>query len=255
MTTATQKIFSLVIGGIFIGSLAWAQSPYPSDSLPRIEAGHVTLFVDIAIPSASFRQAVDNPIGGTGVGLGGEILVNPFLYQRHSPVLAGLGFHYLTFGRDKQEGNQTNPPYKTSFNYYGIHGAFRILPTGQRLGLAPFIDLQTGIRVYNSRTKVDKNLLHTVFDDDEAEVVHTTNDAAFSYGLGVGFYYRKAPRTDSFGEVRNNVPFTLRLMYLWGDQGTYVKRGTMQVQNDSVTFETGRASIDMLMIQLGIYLF
>lgn len=214
------------------------------------ETYQVSLLANVAIPSAELKEAVDNPIGGTAVGLGFNALFNPKGKKGYSPVFIGADFSYVTFGRDKQPSTPTAPPYKTSFNYYGISGQSRFFLSNKQVGFVPFVDGLLGVKIFNTRTKIDKNVINIIVNDDEPEVINTTNDAGLGYALGAGFYTRKALNENG----NRDVSFTLRAMYHWGDQTSYVKRGSLAVNNGTVSYETGYTKTNMIMIQLGIIL-
>ncbi len=214
------------------------------------ETAMISFSPAIAIPSEEFKKAVDNPIEGLGVGLGSNVLFNPKGKKGYSPVFFGADFTYVTFGRDKQLAATNAPPYKTTFNYYSINGIARVFLTDKEYGFTPFIDGMLGMKIYNTRTKIDKNLVDIILNDDQAEVIHTTNDTGLGYGLGIGFYNRKFKDE---GEGKGS--FTLRVLYLWGDKIRYVVRGSMQVDNGAVTYETNYSNTNMIMIQFGINVF
>lgn len=208
-----------------------------------------SVYGNIALPTPEFKKAVDNSAGGMGVGFGTNFLVNPKGKKGYSPVFFGVDFSYLTFGRDKQPSINNAPPYKTSFNHYSISGITRLVLTDKALGFTPFIDGMIGAKIFNTRTKIDKNFLGTLFNEED-EVIHTTNDTGLGYGLGLGFFTRH--QKDEEGNGTGS--FSLRLMYLWGDKTQYVKRGSLTVDNGSVSYETGYTKTNMILLQFGILL-
>ncbi|MBX2945180.1 MAG: hypothetical protein KF725_05055 [Cyclobacteriaceae bacterium] len=212
------------------------------------ETYQVSLLANVGIPSAELKEAVDNPVGGIAVGFGFNALFNPKGKKGYSPVFVGADFSYITFGRDKQPSTPTAPPYKTSFNYYGISGLSRFFLSNKEVGFVPFVDGQLGVKIFNTRTKIDKNVVNIILNDDEPEVINTTNDAGLGYALGGGFYARKTLNENG----NRDVSFTLRAMYHFGDQTSYVKRGSIQVDNGTVSYQTGYTRTNMIMIQLGI---
>jgi opacity protein-like surface antigen len=216
---------------------------------------HFAGYANVSVPSSDFKKAVDNDTGGVGAGFGFNVLANPYGKKKSSPVLIGIDFNYLTFGRDKIEANGNVPPYKTSYNYYTIAGIGRyIIPNAS--GFTPFIDGMLGMKIYNTRTKIDKDAFQTVINKDQEEVINSKNDTGLTYGVGVGFFNRKLKTNESGdGVTTNNVSFSLRLMYLWGDEISYVKRGTVVIDNGFVTYDTGYTKTNMILIQLGFYVF
>lgn len=209
------------------------------------ETYQVSLFAHAGAPLGDLKDLV----GGSAIGTGFNALFNPKGKKSSSPVFVGLDFSYSTFGRDKQPSTSTAPPYKTSFNDYTISGAIRLFTSQREVGFTPFIDGQLGAKIFNTRTKIDKNLFHTLFNDDQPEVINTTNDVGLGYGIGAGFYTRKALNENG----NRGVSFTLRTMYIWGDKASYVKRGSVNVDSDGfVTFETAYSNTNMVLVQLGI---
>lgn len=213
------------------------------------ESAQLSIQLNTAIPTGEFKEAVDNSIGGAAVGFGTNVLFNPKGKKGYSPAFFGADFSYMTFGRDKIEATIDAPPFKTTFNYYAINGMTRLFLSTKENGLVPFIDGTIGLKIFNTRTKVDKDVSHILLDDNQPEVIHTTNDNGLGYGIGTGFYIRKTT------EHELKTTFTLRVMYLWGDPTSYVKRGSVKVENGFVTYEEGSTKTNMIMVQLGILLF
>lgn len=214
----------------------------------KFQVGITSIFT---VPSEELKKAVYNQAGGLGIGFGTNVLFNPKGSKGYSPVFFGVDFNYVTFGRDKQEQTSNNPPYKTSFNYYSISGMSRLFLSDKTEGFTPFVDGILGLKVFNTRTKIDKNFFDTVVWDEEEEVINTTNDSGLGYGLGLGFYTRKDKSAG--GDFAS---FSVRVMYLWGDKSSYVKRGSVKViDNSRVEYETGYTRTNMILIQLGINIF
>ncbi|MCX7638739.1 MAG: hypothetical protein N2044_12920 [Cyclobacteriaceae bacterium] len=215
------------------------------------ESGLIGLYGNINLPYKEFREAVDNPIGGTAVGFDLQLLFNPKGKQSYSPVYPGIDFTYVTFGRDFIDGTPTTPPLKTTFNYYAINALFRLMPVQKQKGFIPFIDGALGLEIYNTRTKIDKNALDIVLNDSQPEVIHTTNDTGLVRTLAIGWFIRRPSKANP------NQPggsFTLRIGYSYGSPIDYVKRGSVAVDNGFVTYEEGRTRAQMILIQLGLNL-
>ncbi|MFN3841359.1 MAG: hypothetical protein ACK4RF_11710 [Cyclobacteriaceae bacterium] len=215
------------------------------------ESGQLSFQLNTGIPTGEFKEAVDNSIGGAAVGFGTNVLFNPKGKKGYSPAFFGADFSYMTFGRDKIKATNDAPPFKTTFNYYAINGMTRIFLSGKETGFVPFIDGTLGLKIFNTRTKVDKNVTHIILDDNQPEVINTTNDNGLGYGIGIGWYTRKT--RDEEDPPKGS--FTLRVMYLWGDSTSYIKRGSVKVENGFVTYEEGSTKTNMIMVQLGVILF
>lgn len=236
--------FCLLTVLICCGITGWSQ---------RIDKVHFNLTGSVGIPSSKLKAAVDNSIGGLGVGLGASVLVNPMGKVRNSPFQLGVDFTYLTFGRDKTAETSTTPPYKTSFNFYSAGGMIRFFPLPDKTGLFPFVDGILGAKIMNARTKVDKDLANTL-NNDEDEVINNATHTGLGYALGIGFFNRKLDE-DENGNIITRPSFTLRVLYHWGAEVRHVKRGSVQVNNGQVTFEQARTDLNMLMVHLGVYIF
>ncbi len=198
-----------------------------------------------AIPSKEFREAMKNDVGNLGFGLTTGIVISPLLENKPSPILLGLDFGYFKYGQDKQQATGTSPPLKTTWNVFTWNGLARLRPRFQRGSITPFIDGLLGVKLYNTKTKIDKNVIDFIFNDDQPEVINNVKHFGLNYGLGAGFY--------SNPKKQVSPGFTMRVLYLWGDEATYVVRNSVQVTSSgNVTFETARANTSMVMIQLGI---
>lgn len=218
-----------------------------------IDQFHVSVFGNIAFPFSELKSAVDNNLGGLGVGAGTSVLVNPTMKTKNSPLFIGLDLNYLTFGRDKVEASAATPPYKTSFNFYSVCSMMRLYPDPDKIGLSLFIDGMLGLKLVNARTKVDKDLFNTI-NNDEDEVLNNEIDKGLGYALGIGFVGRKY-KENSDGTMRKKESVTVRVTYHGGEPVTYVKRGSVIIDNGNVMFETDEAKPGMIMLQVGIFVF
>lgn len=232
---------------------SWAQSDSLYDISPYAihDRFNVHINTAVGVPLGELRDAVKNDFGNVGVGFSIGGFVNPFGKNKPSPVFVGADFTYMTYGVDKIKQTTLNPPLKSTYNLYNISAATRILLT-QAKSFVPYVDGQLGARIFNTRTKIDKDFFDSVSNDDQAEVLNTTNDTGLNYGVGMGFYLRKPKK--SFEE--NQVSFTLRVLYSWGADARYVKRDSIIINQDGfVDYKTGQTKTDMLNIQLGIMLY
>ncbi len=214
---------------------------------------HGGVYASFAIPSGPFKDAVDNGKGGLGMGLDLHVLANPFGKRKWSPIYIGGGAQYLYFGRDKIPGTDDAPPYKTSFNYYGVNGMARLIPL-KKDGFNIFVDGMLGFKIMNARTKIDKNALETLIDDAQPEVINNATDTGLSFGAGLGFFTKRYS-LDEDGNYTGKASFSIRIAYVWGDKMTHVKRGSLLVDNGFVSYEQGHTSTNMIQIQIGAYIF
>jgi hypothetical protein len=232
---------------------SWAQSDSIYDISPYAVHDKINFHINavVAVPLNELREAIKNKFGNVGVGFSTGILANPFGKKKPSPIFVGGDFSYLTYGVDKIDQTVNNPPLKSTFNVYNIHAAGRMLITQDKV-FVPYIDGLIGARIFNTRTKIDKDLLDTILNDDQPEVLNTTNDTGLSYGLGLGFYTRRPKNSTE----ENQVSFTLRILYTWGSEARYVVRDSIEINQDGlIEYQTEQTKTDMLSIQLGIMLY
>jgi hypothetical protein len=214
-----------------------------SDSI-RFTSVHFYAGVQSAIPSAEFRKVINNAAGNLGYGFFTGLAVSPLGKNKPSPVLLGIDFGYFLYGNEKQKGSGTMPTLKTTHNVFTWNGMARLKPAHQRGSITPFADGLLGLKLFNSKTKIDKDLTNIIFNDNQNEVINNVKDTGLNYGLGVGFYTNPKKRA--------NAGFQLRVLYLWGDEMKYVVRNSVVVDaNGFVTYETARANTSMVIIQLG----
>lgn len=196
----------------------------------------------LAIPNKELREVTQNNLGNLGYGLTTGLVLSPLLENKPSPVLLGLDFGYIKYGQEKQSATSTSPPLKTTHNIFTWNAIGRLRPRFEHGSVTPFIDGLLGLKLYNTKTKIDKNVIDFIFNDDQPEVINNVKDTGLNYGLGAGLYTNK-----------NGAGFTLRVLYLWGDEVNYVVRNSVVVDsNGYVTYQTGRANTSMVLIQLGV---
>jgi hypothetical protein len=196
----------------------------------------------VAVPAKEFREAINNSVGDLGVGLAGGFLFSPLGQKKPSPVLIGIDIGYMNYGVEKINANSVDPALKITHNIFSFNGIGRLRPYQHDGKITPFIDGLLGLKLYNTRVKIDKTFLDTIFNNDEAEVLKNVNNTGVNFGLGCGFYTYTS----------NGIGFTLRGLYLWGDEIDYVVRNSMKVNNGTLSYETATANTSMLTIQLGI---
>jgi len=190
----------------------------------------------IAVPHKEFREAIQNDLGNLGYGLNTGIVVSPLLENKPSPVLIGIDFGYFKYGQDKQNSTSTSRPLKTTYNVFTWNGVARLRPKFQRGAITPFVDGLLGLKLYNTKTKIDKDLIDIIFNDSEPEVINNVKNTGLNYGLGAGFYTN--PKKQS------NPGFTVRVLYLWGDDVTYVVRNSVNVTpGGDVTYATAQPTL------------
>jgi hypothetical protein len=196
----------------------------------------------VAVPAKEFRETINNSIGDLGVGVAGGFLFSPLGQKKPSPVLIGVDIGYLNYGVEKIEANSGDPALKITHNIFTFDGIGRLRPFQHKGKVIPFVDGMLGLKMYNTRVKIDKTFLDSIFNNDEAEVLKNVNNSGVNFGLGCGFYTHTS----------NGIGFTMRGLYLWGDEIDYVVRNSMKVDNGTLSYETATANTSMFTIQLGV---
>lgn len=210
------------------------------------------LYGNIGFPVGEFRENVSNSFGGTGWGAGMNFFLNPKKGGAYSPVFIGIEGNYMNLGTDKTPESTFLPQLKTTYNYFNIGPVFRLFLSDREEGFVPFLDGFVGMKVLNSRTQVDNSIIDTLLDEEYLESLLSTNYEGLGYGVGLGFYKRKIKEESANGTMS----FYMRLMYQYGDRINYVKRGSVEVDNDgAITYETGKTETSLLLLQIGLLIF
>ncbi len=226
---------------VMMGEGAKAQSP---DSVVS-ETLHLYITGQVALPSEEFRKVINNSIDNLGIGVSAGLLLSPLGAKSPSPLLLGIDFGYFNYGVDKTPGTSTFPALKTNFNVITWSGLLRLRPTNHRTGFTPFLDGLLGVKILNTVTKIDKDLSNVLLNTDQPEVLNRVNNTGLNFGLGAGFYIN-SKKSDFMG-------FTLRLLYVWGDDIKYVVRNSIVVDsNGFITYQTSTANTSIIMLQLGL---
>ncbi|MCW5911798.1 MAG: hypothetical protein KIT62_12025 [Cyclobacteriaceae bacterium] len=197
----------------------------------------------VAVPSREFREVINNSFGNLGYGLNFGLVLSPLGEKKPSPVLLGADFGFFTYGNEKQKGNSGTPPLKTTHNVFTWNGMARLKPKHDKGRVIPFADGLLGLKLFNSKTKIDKDVTDIIFNTDQREVINNVKDTGLNYGLGLGFYTNPKKTT--------HPGFQLRVLYLWGDEVKYVVRNSVKMDNNGfVTYQTDRANTTMVIVQL-----
>lgn len=212
------------------------------------ESYHLGLQGSMGVPVGNFKEAIKNSFGDIGFGGGFHLLLNP-KKEVYSPVLVGLDFNYLNFGKEKIPSSQYFPQLKTTFNYFTIGPMFRVLLSKKDQGIIPFLDGMVGMKIMNSKTKVDNTIVDTLLDEEYLESLLSTNYEGLNTGFGVGIYKKSSVKIPD--EVA--VSWFIKLMFQYGDQTKFVKRNSVRVDDEGqLTYETGRTQTSLVNLQFGI---
>lgn len=216
------------------------------------EKAQVSFYGDLGAPIGEFRQTIQNSIGGNGVGFGTNILINPKKEASYSPVLLGIEANYLHLGTEKTPESATLPQLKTTYSYFSVGPVVRALLSQREEGIIPFLDGFVGMKILNTKTRIDNTLLDTLLDREYLAKLLTTNHESLGYGIGIGFFNRRILNS---GETTDN-SFYLKLTYAYGDRLTYVKRGSIEVDQEGlISYRKGKTQTGIVSLQFGWMLF
>jgi hypothetical protein len=216
------------------------------------EKAHISFYGNLGFPMGEFRQTIQNSIGGNGVGLGTSMLFNPKKESAFSPVMIGFEVNYLHLGTEKTPESTFLPQLKTSYNYITLGPVIRAVLSQKDQGIIPFVDGFVGMKLLNTKTRIDNTIVDTLLDQEYLESLLSTNYEGLGYGLGVGFFTRKLDK----GGINVGNSFYLKLNYAYGDRLTYVKKGSIAVDSEGfITYKNGKTETGMLTLQAGIMLY
>lgn len=216
------------------------------------EKAHISFYGNLGFPMGEFRQTIQNSIGGNGVGLGTSMLFNPKKESAFSPVMIGLEVNYLHLGTEKTPESTFLPQLKTSYNYITLGPVIRAVLSQKDQGIIPFVDGFVGMKLLNTKTRIDNTIVDTLLDQEYLESLLSTNYEGLGYGLGVGFFTRKLDK----GGINVGNSFYLKLNYAYGDRLTYVRKGSIAVDSEGfITYKNGKTETGMLTLQAGIMLY
>ena len=231
-------------------STASAQEATRRTSYPLL-TNEVLFAVQLGIPSAPMREAVQNRMGDLGFGAGLSVLSNPFSWgrqKRNSPLRLGAELGYTYYGRFLSEVNINGyrGNYKTSYGILQLNAVARLRPAYTDF-FTPFLEILAGGNFYLSRTHQDLSVIESALAITPVDIGNYAS-AGFNKGLAAGFSLGK-PYS---GKGR----LTVRVSYNRGTDIRYVVRNSLQYDPDynSLSYAVGRAPVRYVMVQLGIML-
>lgn len=210
---------------------------------------HMGLYGNLGFPVGEFRETVQNSMGGTAVGTGINFLFKPTKSEFLSPVMIGVEFNYLHLGTDKTPESFYLPQLKTTYNYYNVGPLIRLFLNDKPDGFKPFLDGFIGMKILNTKTKIDNSLFDTLIDEEYLEKLLSTNNEGLGFGVGLGFFKSKIKEEFDQGSLS----FYMKLMYQYGDRITHVKKGSIEVDKDGlISYQTGHSQTSLISLQFGI---
>lgn len=188
-------------------------------------------------------------IGNNAYGLGGQIFYSP----ENSPLALGIEIDWMNYGSEtRREPISTTIPdvtvdVNTSNNIFQSFLVLRgLVPTGS---IQLYGDALLGFNYMYTETKISD----TGFD--VFDVVSHTNqdDVAFAYGFGGGVMipvYNRVIGIDNKGPLQVSIDSGLR--YIFGGEAEYLREGSIDHDNGTVSFDTVMSRTDMLKLHVGV---
>jgi hypothetical protein len=194
------------------------------------------------LPQGEWNDRIDTE----AYGVSGQIFYSP----DSSPVAVGLDLGWSNYGyqsRKEQFGPHipdVNVKVETMNNF--VQGFFVLRGQVPRGPLQVYGDALVGFNYLYTESKVADN-------EDWGDIASTTNqdDTAFACGLGAGVM---APLWRHRGESKGveQVLVDCGARYIWGGQADYLKKGSLQHDDNGVSFETMRSRTNLTQVRLGV---
>lgn len=227
-----NRLLSLAVILIVISAHSKAQ-----DRLIDVPRGEFWIGLQFAIPVGTFADKIDRNLGyGGNIG----VLWNPSKVSNFFQIGADLGINYM--GKDKQDVGGI--PMKTTNTLITTHLLARFSVQTESF-FKPYVDLLGGGKFFTTTTKYDNDLLDTVLDIEDQSVFADQTEGAWSYGLGIGFTFR-----------RKNFGADFRILYLAGGPIEYISPKNLREHPDGGYYydQVDISNTHMVLPQVGVSL-
>ena len=214
----------------------------------------MALNLHVVSPQGPFRQNVDRL--GFGVQLAGAYRFDG------SPFSLGAEFAFHNYGVDSRDEplSSTIPDLRVqvdnSYNQMALLLTARAEPFTYGT-VRPYLEAVWGTNYFFTETTINNR-----FSTDDEPIARDTNidDWAMTWGGGAGVqiqvYETESQVFGGVGEEMKTVPTKVFLnigtRYLYGNEATYLKEGSVSVSNGRVTYDTSRSKTDMMIFQVGV---
>jgi opacity protein-like surface antigen len=238
-----NRIAVILLLAVMVPSIASAQE--------KVTMG---LNLHVVSPQGPFAQNVDR------LGFGGQF-TGAYRFDR-TPISIGAELSFHNYGIDSRvEALSSTIPdlrveVQNSYNQLALMLSARAEPYTSG-SVRPYLEALWGTNYFFTETSI-----HNRFSSGEEPIASDTNidDWAMAWGGGAGVQI-KIHETESqvFGgfdeemkTVPTNVFLNLGVRYLYGNEATYLKEGSVRVSNGTVTYDTSRSKTDMMVFQVGV---
>lgn len=205
----------------------------------------------LGVPQGEFDQQLDHL--GWGIGLNGGYRFPD------TPVMLGLDFGFMNFGRDRREEplSSTIPDLRVevenSYNLVNGYLLLRFIPS--EAAFRPFLDGLVGFNHFYTETVLRERGRPGA--DDERLRDTNFKDTAFSYGFGGGVQIRlyKIPEDQSAqgrGISPGAVYLSLQSRYILGREAEYLQEGSIEIEDGEAFYDVSRSKTDLLYFEIGV---
>ncbi|MCS7053744.1 MAG: acyloxyacyl hydrolase [Ignavibacterium sp.] len=208
----------------------------------NIYSQSASLNFSIAFPQGEFKEKVNN----AGFGLNGDILfISP---KPKTPFGIGLNLSFYIYGSEsRREPLSTTIPDVTvnvdrTNNLSNFHLLFLVgFPKGR---IRPYLEGLFGGSYLSTTTSVKS-------ENTGNDFASSTNfeDYAWSYGGGFGFSYFLS---GDFNSNQDLLFLDFKLRYLYGTEASYLKPGSIRIQNGNLVYDVNRSRTDLISAHLGV---
>ncbi len=234
--TAINTSVFVVIVVVTIATALLSSSPANARGHFQAGGGFAVVF-----PQGDFKDHLDNE----GYGFSGLISIE----MPRSFLSIGSSFGVMIYGRETRR-----EPFSTTISDVTVEVETRnLLITGHLLLRAqpttgvvrPYVDGLFGLHYLMTDTSIESR---------EQDVASDTNwdDATSSYGGGGGVMFFVYSREGVMQGERLEISVDIGVHYLKGGEAEYLKEGSIQRQDGSVTYELEQSETDILMSYIGV---
>jgi hypothetical protein len=207
--------------------------------------------LQVGLPQGDFKRQIDNRAGVGINGMAGYRFGN-------TPFMLGLDVGFLNFGKDTREEplSSTIPDLRVEVenSYNLVRGGllFRVIPA--EMPIRPYLDALVGFNYFYTETVLrQRGSLGS-----DSPVLRDTNfkDTAFSYGFGAGVQFKVYRDEGKKDGEEESVPYSIYInlmgRYMYGNEAEYLKKGSIILENGSVTYDVIQSTTDLLYFKLGV---
>jgi len=238
-----KKLYFYLRAGILVFFLLISFSSINAQSLLQFSING-----QLAFPQDEFKTNAADLGGGFGFD---------FIYDPQSLPFgfgASLGFIFYGYESYREIISTSTADFEadvsTTNSIFTGHLMFRFQPYNGKI--RPYIEGLIGLNYLTTDTKIDE-----VGWGDEG--IHTNNfdDAAFSYGGGIGILYRIVEKPFNPAQPRYNrklwaVLIDIKLRYILGGEAEYLSKGSIYRENGQLYYDVKMSRTDMLTLNIGV---